>query len=182
MTRDDLIDLLRRRDPLAAARLGDRPPPTEVTWTRAPAPAGWLVDDGAEGDVAAHRAAHAAGRQSEAVVIYGAGVPEEHVADRLLALAALQDETGLLRGVTLVPAEGSASRPGSWGVEDLVVVAAARAVLPTVPWIRPSWALLGPGAAQVAVAFGATDWMIPPGDDTDPAHLAGAIGCRAVAR
>lgn len=182
MTRDALIDLLRSRDPIAAARAAAGEPPTEVTYSREAAPADWLVDDAEEGRVADHRAAHAQGRPSEAVVRYGAGVADAQVADRLLALAALSAETGLLRAVTLVPAEGSSARPGSWGVEDLTVVAAARAVLPDVPWIRPSWERIGPGAAQVAVAFGATDWRIPADDDTDVDHLAAAVGCRAVAR
>jgi len=34
----------------------------------------------------------------------------------------------------------------------------------------------------VAAAFGATDWMIPVGDDADPEHLAEALGARALAR
>jgi hypothetical protein len=182
VTRRELVDLLRSADPLAAARVAGVAPGGVVTHTRAPAPEGWLVDGDEEGSIAAHRAAHAEGRPSEAAVRYGAGVDVEHTADRLLALAALSEDTGLLRAVCPVPGEGTGDRPGSWGVEDLVVIAAARAVLPGVPWIRPHWRRLGPGAAQVAVAFGATDWCIPPDDDTDPAHLAGAVGRTAVAR
>lgn len=182
MNRDVLIDLLRSGDPLAAARVAVPEPPGEVTYTREAPPADWLVDGDEEGSVEAHRAAHRDGRPSEAIVRYGAGVDAETVADRLVALGELAAETGLLRAVTLVPAEGSGARPGSWGVEDLTVVAAARAALPGVPWIRASWERIGPGAAQVAVAFGATDWRIPAGDDTDVDHLAAAVGCRAVPR
>jgi 2-iminoacetate synthase ThiH len=182
VTRDEVIALLRSADPLAAARVASVPPGGAVTYSRAAAPAEWLVDGDEEGDIAAHRAAHAAGRPSEASVRYGAGVSAGHTADRLLALAALSEETGMLRAVCPVPGEGSSARPGSWGVEDLVVIAAARAVLPGVPWIRPHWRRLGPAAAQVSVAFGATDWCIPEGDDTDPAHLATAVGRTAVAR
>ncbi len=182
MTRDALIALLASRDPLAAARAAGVTPAGTVTFTRTGPPADWLVDGETEGDPEAHRAAHAAGRPSEAAVAYGAGVDDADVADRLLALADLSRETGLLRAVTPVPADGSPARPGSWGVEDLVVIAAARAVLPEVPWIRPSWRRLGAGACQVAVEFGATDWEIPAGDDTDPHHLAAAIGRTAVER
>ena len=182
VTRARLVELLRARDPIAAARLLGSAPGGAVTFTRAPAPRGWLVDGERERPVEEHRAAHAAGRPSEAAVAYGAGVPPEAVADRLLALAALSAETGLLRAVCPVPAEGTAERPGSWGVEDLTVVAAARLALPDVPWIRPHWRRLGPAACQVAAAFGATDWAIPPDDPSDPEHLAAAVGREAVPR
>ena len=36
--------------------------------------------------------------------------------------------------------------------------------------------------ARVAVAFGADEWVIPADDDSDPDHLAQAVGARAVAR
>jgi 2-iminoacetate synthase ThiH len=157
-------------------------PGAPVTFSRTPAPEGWLVDGDAEGPLAEHRAAHAAGRPSEAAVAYGAGVPPEATADRLLALAELARDTGLLRAVCPVPAEGSPERPGSWGVEDLTVVAAARLALPEAVRVRPHWRRLGPAACQVATAFGATDWVIPADDDTDAAHLAAAVGREAVAR
>lgn len=181
MTRADLVAILRAADPLAAAALL---PPTEgpVTWTRAPAPPDWLVDGDAERPVADHRVAHAAGRPSEAAVAYGAGVTPEHVADRLLGLGALARETGLLRAICPVPGRGGADRPGSWGVEDLTVIAAARLAAPEVPWVRPDWARLGAGTCQVAVAFGATDWRIPPGEPADPDLLAAGVGRRAAAR
>jgi hypothetical protein len=180
VTRDALVDLIRRADPLVAASAASASGP--VTWTREPAPAEWLVDGEEEQPVAAHRAAHAAGRPSEATVRYGAGVAPEAVADRLLALAALERETVLLRAVCPVPAEGSAARPGSWGVEDLTVIAAARLALPDVPWVRPCWPRLGAGACQIALAFGANDWVLPPDERADPAVLAGAVGREAVER
>lgn len=181
MTREDLVDLIAGHDPVsAAARLAPGMDP--ITWTRAPAPADWLLDGTREGSIEDHRAAHRAGRPSEAVVRYGAGIAPEAVADRLLALAALSRETGLLRAVCPVPAEGDASRPGSWGVEDLTVIAAARLACPDVPWIRPDWRRLGAGACQVATAFGATDWTIPDADPADPELLAAGVGRTAVQR
>jgi hypothetical protein len=181
MTRDDLIALLRRSDALAAAGLLDRAPGV-VTWTRNHPPPDWLVDGETERPVEEHRAAHEAGRPSEATVAYGAGVAPEAVAERLIALGALSRETGLLRAVCPVPTEGTAQRPGSWGVEDLTVIAATRLACPDVPWVRPDWRRLGAGACQVATAFGANDWAIPEGGRADPELLAATAGRTAVER
>jgi hypothetical protein len=177
-----LAEILRERDPLAAARAAGVGPGGEVAVERGPAPAGWLVDGDAERPVAEHAAAHAAGRPSEAAVAYGAGHDPEPVAARIEALARLARETGLLRAVCPVPAEGTQERPGSWGVEDLTVIAACRLALPEGVAVRPHWRRLGPAACQVAVAFGATGWRIPDGDPADAAHLAAAVGAEAVTR
>ena len=83
--------------------------------------------------------------------------------------------------VRLVPAADTPDRPGSWGNEDLLVTAVTRRVLPHVA-IRPDWEAIGGAACQVAVSFGADDWVIPEGDDADPDRLARAVGARAVAR
>jgi 2-iminoacetate synthase ThiH len=176
--------MIADRRPLRLARAAGVRPGGEVTYTRSPAPADWLTDADGEGPIEAHRAAHAAGRPSEAAVLYGAGVAPVRTAARLAQLATLAAETGLLRAACPVPnhAGGGPRRPGSWGVEDLAVVAAARLTLPTVPWIRPDWGRLGAAACQVALAFGATDWVIPAGDPADPEHLAAAVGWTARAR
>lgn len=177
------------RDAVARAISGGRPlalAPAErvvaITWSRASAPGEWHVDEEDETSLDAHRAAHEQGRMSEAVVRYGAGTDPRAVADRLLGLASLSAATGRLQAVCPVPGEGDATRPGSWGVEDLALIAVSRSLLPEVPWIRPSWRLLGAAACQVAVGFGANDWQIPADDPADPGHLAAAIGCRAVER
>ena len=93
---------------------------------------------------------------------------------------ALAAETGLLRAVCPVPGDGTEDRPGSWGVEDLTVVAVCRLALPEGVAVRPHWRRLGPAACQVAVAFGATGWRIPEDDRADAAHLAAAVGAEAV--
>jgi 2-iminoacetate synthase ThiH len=181
MTREALVALLRDADPLAAAKLvpaGD----DVVTWTRSPAPEDWLVETDAELPLDEHRAAHREGRASEAVVTYGAGTSPEAIADRLLALGELARETGLLRAVCPVPAEGGSDRPGSWGVEDLTVIAAARLACPDGTWVRPDWKRLGSGACQVATAFGANDWRVPESEKADPNLLASAAGRTAVER
>ena len=179
-TRETLIGFLDPPDPLAAASGVESA--TVVTWSRAPAPPEWLVDDGDEGTIEAHRSAHADGHPSEAVVRYGAGIAPSQVVDRLLALGELSKESGHLAVVRLMPAEGTDARPGSWGVEDLAVTAVARLALADGPLLRVDWRRVGAAAAQVAASFGATDWQIPPNDTADPDHLAAAIGCRAQER
>jgi len=179
MNRDDLIALIRGRDAIAAA--GGLPTGRDVTFTRDAAPADVLVDGVEERPVDAHRRAHLAGRQSEATVTYGEGVNAERVADRLLDLAGLADETGMLQAVCPVPAAGVLT-PGSWGVEDLTVIAAARRVLGPSVRVRPSWARLGAQTCGVTLAFGADDLALPADDPTDVALLAKAVGRRAVER
>ncbi len=153
MTRDEIIAMLEARDPLAAAE--GIAPPTEVGWMREPVDADGVVE-----------------------VRYGAGTTAAQVADQLLAVA--RDTSGA-RAVQLVPGDDSAERPGSWGNEDLLVTAVARRVLPDVA-IRPHWRALGGPACQVAVSFGADEWVIPQDDDADPDRLAAAVGAVAVAR
>lgn len=181
--RDHLIELLSGSNPVAAGMEACAiAPPSVVTYSRSGAPDQWLVDGEREGPLDAHRAAHAAGRASEATVLYGSDRSPAQVADRLLELAGLRVGPGALMAVCPLPGVGGAARPGSWGVEDLSVVAATRVALPEVPWVRPNWHLLGAPACQVALAFGANDWQVPEEDDTDLAALADAVGVTAVAR
>jgi hypothetical protein len=175
----ELAVLIRECDPIAVAALLPAAAPT-VTFTRSPAPEDWLVDGASERPVAEHRDAHQAGRPSEAAVAYGAGHEPDAVAERIAALARLAAQTGLLRAVCPVPGDGTDHRPGSWGVEDLTVVAVCRLALPEGVAVRPHWRRLGPAACQVAVAFGATGWRIPEDDRADTAHLAAAVGAEAV--
>lgn len=151
-TRDDIIALLEARDPLAAAE--GLPRAEQVTWSRGE------VDD--------------AGVQ---VLRYGAGTTSGGIADRLLEIAAMPE----VRVVHLLPGADTPDHPGSWGNEDLLVTAVTRRVLPHVA-IRPDWQAIGGPACQVAVSFGADDWVIPEGDDADPDRLARAVGARAVTR
>lgn len=176
--RDTLLSLVRGHGVNAL----DGFPNAVVTYSHGPSPDDWLLDGDEEGSIEDHRAAHDAGRPSEAALRYGAGADAERVVERLLALGELARETGLLRAVCPVPGEGDDRRPGSWGVEDLGVVRAARHALPDEVRVRPHWRLLGPAACQVAVAYGADDWLLPEDDATDPHHLAEAVGARAERR
>lgn len=171
-----LTELLRARDPLAAARAAGVAVGGRVVLADAAHRAGWLVDGDEEGTIDAHRAAHGAGRPSEATVRYGSGRDPAGVAARIDALAALARETGLLRAVAPVPEEGGADRPGSWGVEDLTVIAVCRLALPDQVAVRPDWRRLGPTACQLAVAFGASQWLLTGDERHDPEALAAAVG------
>jgi hypothetical protein len=182
MNKDELIALLEVPDPLRAAGLIATAPGGSVTYQRGDTPGQWLHDAADESPIAVHRVAHNAQTPSVAIVRYGAGVPAAQTVDRLIALAELSAETGMLRAVMPVPAEGNDARPGSWGVEDLVVIAIARFLLPPTTAVRPDWVHLGPAACQIALAFGADDWQIPDNDSSDVAHLAAAVGRRAVPR
>ena len=175
VTRERVEELLRARDPLAAARAAGVVPGSPVSLV----PEGGedrLADGDVEESLEAHRAAHRAGRASEAAVAYGAGHDPAAVAERICALAALARETGLLRTVCPVPADGTPERPGSWGVEDLTVIAVCRLAMPDSVAVRPHWRRLGAAACQIAIAFGASEWVIPADDTSDPERLAAGVG------
>lgn len=176
VTRERIEALLRERDPLAAARAAGVTPGRRIAVARADAAEDRLADGDLEGALDEHRAAHRAGRPSEAAVAYGAGTDPSAVAARIAGLAALARETGLLRAVCPVPADGTPERPGSWGVEDLTVIAVCRLALPEGVEVRPHWRRLGAAACQIAVAFGASEWVIPADDASDAAHLAAGVG------
>ena len=179
MSRDELIALIDACDPIAAA--ASLPPAGEVTVTRGATPAELLADGDTERPIDEHREAHRSGRPTEATVIYGEGVDPATIADRLIGLARLADETGLLRTVCPVPAAGTLT-PGSWGVEDLTIIAASRRVLGPSVRVRPSWSHLGAQTCGVTLAFGADDLAVPGDDPTDVAALAEAVGRQAVDR
>jgi len=182
-TREELIEVLAGHDPIAAGkRAAGSAVSRTVTYSREAPPDDWLIDGEREGTLAEHAAAHRAGTTTEAVVAYGAEHSPEQVADRLRGLAELAARSDLLAAACPIPDEGDHRRPGSWGVEDLSVIAATRLSLPGVRWIRPSWRLLGAPACQIAVAFGANDWRVPADDLTDLEYLASAVGARAVER
>jgi 2-iminoacetate synthase ThiH len=182
-TRAELIEMLSGHDPVAAGkRASGSSDERIVTYTREDPPPDWLVDGEQEGSLADHVNAHRAGTTTEAVIAYGAEHSPEQVAERLLGLAELAARYEQLAAACPVPDEGDHRRPGSWGVEDLSVIAATRLCLPQVRWIRPSWRLLGAPACQIAVAFGANDWRLAADDQTDVESLATAVGARAVER
>lgn len=172
MTRGELVAALRERDALTIAAAGGALGPVHII--RGHDPGDVFVDDGTAG-LEDHRAAHRAGRRSVAALPYGEDVDAEATADRLLALDALARETGLLHAVRPTPAPGRAT-PGSWGVEDLTVIAACRRVLGDAVRVRPDWERIGAQTCGVALAFGADELVVPEGDRTDIEALAAAAG------
>jgi aminodeoxyfutalosine synthase len=104
---------------------------------------------------------HQAGVKSNATMLFGHIEQPRHWVDHLLALRALQDETGgLMCFVPLAfhPANTKfAYLPGPDLATKLKVVALARLLLDNVPHVKAYWVMLGREAAQVALRFGADD-------------------------
>jgi aminodeoxyfutalosine synthase len=104
---------------------------------------------------------HRAGLKSNCTMLYGhVERPEERV-DHLLALRALQDETGGFQcfiPLAFHPANTALDHlPPTGGRLDLQTVALARLLLDNVPHIKAYWIMLGAKTAQVAQHFGAND-------------------------
>lgn len=111
--------------------------------------------------LAVHRAAHRLGIPSNATMLYGhVERPEERV-DHLLALRALQDETGGFLCFVPLPYHPENTRLpgvlGPTGYDDLRVMAVARLLLDNFRHIKAYWVSLTPKMAQLALLFGAND-------------------------
>jgi len=107
------------------------------------------------------RTVHQAGLKSNCTMLYGhVERPEERV-DHLLALRALQDETGGFQcfiPLAFHPANTALDDlPPTGGRLDLQTIAMARLLLDNVPHIKAYWIMLGTKTAQVAQHFGAND-------------------------
>ncbi len=108
-----------------------------------------------------HKTAHRAGLPTNATMLYGHVESLEERVDHLLALREAQDETGgFLAFIPLAfhPQNTELSHlPGSTGVEDLKVLAAARLLLDNFPHIKAYWVMIGLKLAQVSLFFGVDD-------------------------
>jgi aminodeoxyfutalosine synthase len=108
-----------------------------------------------------HRTAHRMGLRSNCTMLYGHIETVEERVEHLLALRALQDETGGFQ--TFIPLafhpEGNALQrlPPPTGVEDLRTFAVARLLLHNIPHLKAYWVMLGLKTAQTAQWFGADD-------------------------
>ena len=111
--------------------------------------------------LAVMREAHELGVPSVATMLYGHVETIEQRVDHLLALRALQDETGgFLCFVPLAfqPAQTAlADLPPVAAAESLRTIAAARLLLDNFAHIKAYWVMLGVKLAQTALAFGADD-------------------------
>jgi aminodeoxyfutalosine synthase len=107
------------------------------------------------------RTVHQAGVPSNCTMLYGHIETASERVDHLLALRALQDETGgfqCLIPLAFHPANTELDHLSSTGGRlDLQTIAVARLVLDNVPHLKAYWIMLGEKVAQVALSFGAND-------------------------
>jgi aminodeoxyfutalosine synthase len=107
------------------------------------------------------RAAHEIGLKSNCTMLYGHIETPEDLADHLVRLRALQDDTGGF--VTFIPlafhpANTALSHlPPTTGLNDLKQIAVSRLMLDNIPHIKAYWIMMTPEVAQVAQRFGAND-------------------------
>jgi aminodeoxyfutalosine synthase len=107
------------------------------------------------------RAAHRIGLRSNATMLYGHIENHEERVEHLLALRALQDETGGF--VAFIPLEfhpdntALAHLPKPTGFDALKNIAVARLLLDNFDHIKAYWIMLTPRIAQIALRWGAND-------------------------
>ncbi len=107
------------------------------------------------------RIAHEIGLKSNCTMLYGHLETAEDLADHLVRLRDVQDETGGF--VTFIPlafhpANTALSHlPTTSGFTDLKQIAISRLVLDNIPHIKAYWIMMTPGVAQIAQRFGAND-------------------------
>ncbi|MBI3324381.1 MAG: CofH family radical SAM protein [Candidatus Omnitrophica bacterium] len=107
------------------------------------------------------RQAHANGILTNATMLYGHVETVEERVDHMLAVRALQEETGGVQAFVPLSyhAEGTAfpEIPPTTGFEDLKVYAVSRLLLDNVPHIKLLWTYVGTKMIQVALDFGVDD-------------------------
>ena len=133
-----------------------------------PAARATIADRKLTGDewLAVHREAHRLGIPSNCTMLYGHVETLEDRVDHLLALRALQDETGGF--LTYIPLAyhpdhnelGEAlGRTGTatTGFDDLKNIAVGRLVLDNIPHVKTHWPMVTPYISQVSLGFGCDD-------------------------
>ena len=107
------------------------------------------------------RQAHRNGLPTNATMLYGHVETLEERVDHMLAIRALQDETGGVQAFVPLSyhAEGTAfpDLPPTTGFEDLKVYAVSRLILDNVPHLKLLWTYVGTKMIQVALDFGVDD-------------------------
>lgn len=108
-----------------------------------------------------HRAAHQVGLMSNATMLYGHVEEPEELADHMVRLRELQDDTGGFNAfipLSFQPANtGLSDLPGPTGFDDLKMLAVSRLVLDNFRHIKAFWINVGLKLAQVSLAFGVND-------------------------
>ena len=101
------------------------------------------------------------GLPTNATMLYGHVETVEERVDHMLAIRALQEETGGVQAFVPLSyhAEGTAfpDLPPTTGFEDLKVYAVSRLLLDNVPHIKLLWTYVGTKMIQVALDFGVDD-------------------------
>jgi aminodeoxyfutalosine synthase len=133
-----------------------------------PAARATIADRKLSGDewLAVHREAHQLGIPSNCTMLYGHVETLEDRVDHLLALRALQDDTGGF--LTYIPLAyhpdhnelgETLGRTGTatTGFDDLKNIAVGRLVLDNIPHVKTHWPMVTPFISQVALTFGCDD-------------------------
>jgi aminodeoxyfutalosine synthase len=107
------------------------------------------------------RAAHGVGLKSNATMLYGHVETPAELADHMIRLRELQDDTGGFNAfipLSFQPANtGLSELPGPTGVDDLKMLAVGRLVLDNFRHIKAFWINVGLKLAQVSLVFGVND-------------------------
>ena len=107
------------------------------------------------------REAHRVGLKSNATMLYGHVERADELADHMMRLRALQDETGGFNSfipLSFQPANtGLSELPGPTGVDDLKMLAVGRLVLDNFRHVKAFWINVGLKLAQVSLSFGVND-------------------------
>jgi len=133
-----------------------------------PAARATIADRKLTGDewLAVHREAHQLGMPSNCTMLYGHVETMEDRVDHLLALRALQDDTGGF--LTYIPLAyhpdhnelgETLGRTGTatTGFDDLKNIAVGRLLLDNIPHVKTHWPMVTPFISQVALTFGCDD-------------------------
>ena len=119
-----------------------------------------MEGDGAESSsVRVHRAAHAAGLSTVALLRFGESERNHDFVARLEEFRQLQAETGGVRAFSLRSASASSGREldDPTAVEYLKTLAICRMVLDNIRHIEANWQQQGLKVFQMALRFGAND-------------------------
>jgi len=107
------------------------------------------------------RAAHEAGLKSNATMLYGHVEQPGELADHMVRLRELQDDTGGFNAfipLSFQPANtGLSELPGPTGFDDLKMLAVGRLVLDNFRHVKAFWINVGLKLAQVSLVFGVND-------------------------
>ena len=107
------------------------------------------------------RIAHQIGLKSNCTMLYGHLETAEDLADHLVKLRGVQDETnGFVTFIPLAfhPDNTALSHlPKTTGFNDLKQIAISRLMLDNIPHIKAYWIMMTPSVAQIAQRFGAND-------------------------